>query len=121
MQRGRLPVGCGNLPISYCGLRNAECGFFVHPSSFILPFRLLRDDGFIGSPEANRDTGAFEKAAGRHIPYRVVARRPGDIAVCYADPSKIREALGWSAEYGLDRMVADSWRWQEHNPQGYSG
>jgi len=62
---------------------------------------------------------AFEKASGRRIPYRFVARRPGDIASCYADPSKARRELGWSAKLGLDRMCVDAWRWQSRNPNGY--
>ncbi len=64
---------------------------------------------------------AFEKACGRELPYRVVARRPGDIAECYADPEKAEKELGWRAEYGIERMCADSWRWQSHNPNGYDG
>ncbi len=62
---------------------------------------------------------AFERASGRPIPYDLVARRPGDIAVCYADPAKARALLGWSAELGLDDMVRDAWRWQAGNPDGY--
>lgn len=62
---------------------------------------------------------AFSKACGRQIPYRIVARRPGDIAQCYADPSRAREELGWQAKYGLEEMCADSWRWQSTNPNGY--
>ena len=61
---------------------------------------------------------AFEKASGKKIAYEVVGRRPGDIASCYADPSKAEKELGWKAELGLDRMCADSWRWQEANPDG---
>ena len=64
-------------------------------------------------------TRAFERASGRPVPYDIVGRRPGDIAVCYADPSHAREALGWSAELGLDEMVRDAWRWQSANPNGY--
>ncbi|MFU8857369.1 MAG: UDP-glucose 4-epimerase GalE [Deferrisomatales bacterium] len=64
---------------------------------------------------------AFEKAAGRRIPYRVVDRRPGDIAVCYADPAKAAAELGWTATRGLEEMVADTWRWQAANPEGYGG
>lgn len=56
---------------------------------------------------------AFERASGRRVPYRIVARRPGDIAQCYADPSLAQRALGWRAEYGLDEMCRDSWRWQQ--------
>ncbi len=62
---------------------------------------------------------AFERAAGRRIPYRVVARRPGDIAICYADPTRAREELGWVATRGLAEMAADAWRWQSANPEGY--
>jgi UDP-glucose 4-epimerase len=64
---------------------------------------------------------AFERASGRHVPYDIVGRRPGDIATCYADPSHARAALGWSAELGLDDMVRDAWRWQSANPDGYPG
>jgi UDP-glucose 4-epimerase len=64
---------------------------------------------------------AFEKASGRAIPYRIVPRRPGDIAQCWADPSKAERELGWKAIRGLDEMCADSWRWQESNPNGFDG
>jgi UDP-glucose 4-epimerase len=64
---------------------------------------------------------AFEKASGRAIPYRVVPRRPGDIAQCWADPSKAERELGWKALRSLDEMCADSWRWQEKNPNGFDG
>jgi UDP-glucose 4-epimerase len=50
-----------------------------------------------------------------------VARRSGDIAVCYADPSLAKLELGWEAELGIDEMVRDSWRWQSENPQGFDG
>jgi UDP-glucose 4-epimerase len=56
---------------------------------------------------------AFEKASGRPVPYRVVARRPGDIATCYADPTLAAEVLGWRAERDIDAMCADAWRWQQ--------
>ena len=62
---------------------------------------------------------AFEKACGKTLPYEIVARRPGDIATCYADPEKAARELGWRAEYGIERMCADSWRWQSQNPNGY--
>ena len=62
---------------------------------------------------------AFERASGRKIPYRISARRPGDIATSYADPSKARGELGWAAARGLAEMCADAWRWQSDNPQGY--
>ncbi len=62
---------------------------------------------------------AYEAASGRSIPYEVVARRPGDIDACYADPTKARDLLGWAARLNLNDMCRDSWRWQELNPQGY--
>ena len=62
---------------------------------------------------------AFEKACGHEIPYRIMARRPGDIAACYADASKARDELGWVAEYDMARMCEDGWRWQSQNPDGY--
>lgn len=62
---------------------------------------------------------AYEKACGKKIPYEIKARRPGDIAACYADPSKAKAELGWEAEYDIERMCADSWRWQSNNPDGY--
>ena len=55
---------------------------------------------------------AFAAASDRPVPYRVVARRPGDIAQCYADPALARTLLGWQARHGLDAMCADTWRWQ---------
>jgi len=62
---------------------------------------------------------AFEKATGKDIPYKIVGRRPGDIATCYADPAYALEKLDWSAEYELDEMCEDAWHWQSQNPDGY--
>jgi len=62
---------------------------------------------------------AFERAVGRELPYEVVARRAGDIAVSYADPSRANAELGWRAERTIDDMCADTWRWQQQNPTGY--
>ncbi len=62
---------------------------------------------------------AFGRVCGRPIPYRIEARRPGDIAQCYADPEAAYRLLGWRAVFGLDRMCADAWRWQERHPEGY--
>src|SRR3954462_13453355 len=62
---------------------------------------------------------AFEKAADVTIPYKIVDRRPGDVAVCYADASKAKNELGWTASKGIEEMCADSWRWQKNNPNGY--
>jgi UDP-glucose 4-epimerase len=62
---------------------------------------------------------AFVEASGREVPYRIVDRRAGDVAVCYADPSLAREDLDWTAKLGIDDMVRDAWRWQQANPNGY--
>ncbi len=61
----------------------------------------------------------FAAACGREIPYRIVGRRAGDIAACYADPAKAFAELGWKARYGLVEMCEDTWRWQNDNPQGF--
>jgi UDP-glucose 4-epimerase len=62
---------------------------------------------------------AFEAASGRPVPFEIVARRPGDIAKCWSDPEKAARELKWRAERGLDEMMADTWRWQSGNPEGY--
>lgn len=62
---------------------------------------------------------AFERASGETIPFQIVARRSGDVAACYADPSLAESELGWKAELGLEDMCADAWRWQKDNPSGY--
>lgn len=63
---------------------------------------------------------AFEQASHRKIPLHFVARRAGDVAACYADPSRAQALLGWRAEYGIEQMCADAWRWQRENPSGYA-
>lgn len=63
---------------------------------------------------------AMEKASGKKVPYNIAPRREGDIATCYADPAVAAEELGWKAEYDLDRMCEDLWRWQSLNPTGFS-
>lgn len=63
---------------------------------------------------------AFSKASGSPLPYKIVDRRPGDVAVCYADPKKANEELGWFATRNLDDMCRDSWNWQSKNPKGYN-
>jgi UDP-glucose 4-epimerase len=62
---------------------------------------------------------AYEAASGRPVPYRIEPRRPGDVAACWADPTLARELLGWQAGFDLNRMCADSWRWQQRNPLGF--
>ena len=64
---------------------------------------------------------AFKRASGVTIPYKIVPRRVGDIAKCYADPSSAKEVLGWEAIKTLDQMCEDSWKWQSDNPDGYIG
>ena len=63
---------------------------------------------------------AFEKASGKEVPYKLVDRRAGDIAKCYANPSLAKEILGWEATRDLEQMCCDSWRWQSNNPNGYN-
>ena len=62
---------------------------------------------------------AFTSSTGVDIPYKIVDRRPGDIAECWADPSKARTMLEWSAEKSIDDICTDAWRWQTKNPNGY--
>ena len=62
---------------------------------------------------------AFEEVNGITIPYKIVARRAGDIASCYADPSKSEREIGWNARFGIEAMMQDHWRWQQQNPFGY--
>ena len=64
---------------------------------------------------------AFEKASGKKVPYEIVPRRSGDIAVCYADSSLAKEVLGWEASRDLEDMCKSSWNWQSNNPNGYKG
>jgi UDP-glucose 4-epimerase len=62
---------------------------------------------------------AYEAASGRPVPFRVEPRRAGDVAACFADPALAKRLLGWKAHFDLDRMCADSWRWQKLNPNGF--
>jgi UDP-glucose 4-epimerase len=62
---------------------------------------------------------AFEKASGKKVPFKVVGRRAGDIACCYADPAKAEKDLAWKAVRDIDEMCLDTWRWQSANPNGY--
>lgn len=63
---------------------------------------------------------AFEAASGKPVPYQIVGRRAGDVAQCWADTQRATRELGWRAEYDLARMCADTWRWQQANPEGYA-
>ena len=64
---------------------------------------------------------AFEKATGVKVPYVIKPRRSGDVAECWSDPSKAARELGWKAQYGIEDMCEDAWRWQKNNPNGYRG
>ena len=87
-------------------------------------------DGKTGVEVVNLGTGkgssvldvvaAFSRACGRELPVDIQPRRAGDVAENYADPQKAKDVFGWAAEYDLDRMCADSWRWQSMNPNGYA-
>lgn len=61
----------------------------------------------------------FERVTGMRIPYKIATRRPGDIGICYSDPTKAARELGWVADKGIDEMCLDAWRWQSNNPNGY--
>ena len=63
---------------------------------------------------------AFSRASGRKVPYEIGGRREGDIAACYADVTRARTELGWTATRGIDEMCADAWRWQSQNPDGFT-
>lgn len=62
---------------------------------------------------------AFESASGKQVPYKIVERRAGDIAICYADPARAKALLGWQASYDIHAMCRDTWHWQSLNPNGY--
>ena len=62
---------------------------------------------------------AFEKASGRKVRYQITERRPGDVAICYADPGRAKALFGWEAKYGINEMCRDHWAWQSANPDGY--
>ncbi|SCW62867.1 MULTISPECIES: UDP-glucose 4-epimerase GalE [unclassified Pseudomonas] len=88
-------------------------------------------DGHVGKHVWNLGTGvgysvmqvvrAFEKVCGKTIPIKIMPRRLGDIAACWADTTKAEVELSWRAEYGLEKMVEDTWRWQLNSPDGYEG
>ncbi len=63
---------------------------------------------------------AFEKACGKKLPYKICARRDGDVATCYSSPAKAEKELGWTAKYSIEDMCRDSWNWQQKNPNGYN-
>lgn len=85
-----------------------------------------RDSGFVVNLGTGRGYSvlevvkAFEQASGRPVPYEIVARRPGDIAECYANAALAKNLLGWEARFGIERMCQDHWQWQEKNPRGFA-
>jgi UDP-glucose 4-epimerase len=62
---------------------------------------------------------AYQKASNKKIPFKIIERRAGDIASCYANPEKAKKVLNWEAKFGIEKMCKDSWRWQSENPEGY--
>ncbi|CAB3776428.1 UDP-glucose 4-epimerase [Paraburkholderia caffeinitolerans] len=86
---------------------------------------VLHDESFVVNLGTGRGYSvldvvkAFEVASGRPVPYEIVARRPGDIPECYANPATAEKLLGWTAQFGMERMCRDHWRWQVRNPAGY--
>lgn len=90
-------------------LRNiAETGFFAYNLGTGVGYSVLEM------------VHAFEKASGRKINHKLVDRRAGDVATCFADASLAEKVLGWKASRGIDEMCADTWRWQSNNPNGYA-
>jgi len=85
----------------------------AHPGSFTVNLGTGRGSSVL---EVVR---AYEAASGRPVPYRIEPRRAGDVAACWADPGLARQLLGWQARHDLNRMCADSWRWQQQNPRGF--
>ncbi|WP_321814307.1 MULTISPECIES: UDP-glucose 4-epimerase GalE [unclassified Paraburkholderia] len=86
---------------------------------------VARDEGFTVNLGTGRGYSvlevvkAFEAASGKPVPYEIVTRRPGDIAECYANPATAEKLIGWKAQFGIERMCVDHWRWQENNPRGF--
>ena len=99
-------------------------------SGHLNALKLIEQRAPVGFDAINLGTGkgysvldvisAFEKQSTKAVSYQTVKRRPGDIAVCYADPQYAHKRLGWRAELGLDDMMRDAWNWQSKNPNGYN-
>lgn len=80
---------------------------------------LPTESTFFHYPTIKKNFQNMEKVVGKTIPFKIIDRRPGDIATCYANPSKARKELGWSAQFDIHRMCQDAWRWQSKHPNGY--
>ncbi|MFN3984050.1 MAG: UDP-glucose 4-epimerase GalE [Rhodocyclaceae bacterium] len=128
-RRSRLAVFGGDYPTrDGTGVRD-----YIHVVDLALGHvrALERIESLPGFRSVNLGTGcghtvlevvaAFERASGRAVPYEIVARRPGDVAACWADSSLAGEMLGWRAERDLLTMCEDAWRWQRAHPEGYGG
>jgi UDP-glucose 4-epimerase len=126
-QRARLQIYGGDYPTpDGTGVRD-----YIHVSDLAVGHvaALTRLVESPGSFTVNLGTGrghsvlevvrAYEAASGRPVPYDIVARRPGDVSACYADPQQAQALLGWHAQRDLAAMCADSWRWQRGNPRGF--
>lgn len=87
---------------------NAETGFFAYNLGTGIAYSVLEM------------VKAFEKASNKKINYKLVERRAGDVATCYADASLAAKSLGWQAKRGIEEMCLDTWRWQFNNPNGYA-
>ncbi|MGF6530462.1 UDP-glucose 4-epimerase [Paraburkholderia sp. GAS206C] len=91
-----------------------------------LDTRVKQDASFVVNPGTDQGCSmldvvrSLEKASGRPVPYEIVARRPGDVASCYANPAAAAKLLGWQAQFGIERMCVDHRRWQEKNPHGFA-
>ena len=86
---------------------NSDCG--------LVTYNLGTGNGYSVLDMVN----AFSEASGKKVSYKIVDRRPGDVAMCYADPTKANNELGWNAKYGIKEMCEDTWRWQSNNQSGY--
>jgi UDP-glucose 4-epimerase len=128
-RRERLSVFGGDYPTrDGTGVRD-----YIHvvdlAEGHVCALRALEQNNEPGAMIVNLGTGtgysvlelvkAFEQASGRTVPFDIVDRRPGDVAECYANPARARQLLGWSAQFGIERMCEDAWRWQSMNPEGF--
>jgi UDP-glucose 4-epimerase len=88
----------------------------LHTNPGVVPYNLGTGQG----DSVLQFVAAFERVSGKKIHYKIVARRPGDVPISYADPAKAERELQWKAVRGIDEMCADVWRWQSMNPDGYT-